>query len=207
MDVTPASLFDPPPNEPEQLLPGQGSALLYRCALANDESDIVMAALLKTVPWQQHEIVIFGRSVAQPRLVAWFGDVGRSYTYSGLSLEPFEWTATLSDLKVRCEELAKTGFNSGLANLYRDGRDHVSWHSDDEPELGADPIIASVSLGAERRFDLRNKTTGETIKALLPHGSAVVMSAGCQRHWLHQAPKMLRVSEPRINLTFRTILR
>lgn len=205
--MTPASLFDSAVSEPEQLLPGQGSALLYRYALPRDESEEAMATLLQAVPWQQHEILVFGRSVAQPRLVAWFGDIGRSYTYSGLSLAPLEWTATLSDLKVRCEELAKTSFNSGLANLYRDGRDHISWHSDDESELGADPIIASVSLGAERRFDLRNKTSGETIKTLLPHGSVVVMSSGCQRHWIHQAPKMLRVKEPRINLTYRTILR
>ena len=205
-EVAPPSLFDRPADEPEELLPDQGSALLYRCALSVNDSDEVLATLLNTTPWQQHDVHVYGRSVAQPRLVAWFGNAGRRYTYAGLTLEPLQWNSTLSGLKARCEVLAGTRFNSALANLYRNGRDHVAWHADDEPEFGLDPTIASVSLGAERRFDFRNKGSGETIKTMFPHGSVVVMSAGCQRHWLHQAPKMLRVKEPRINITFRTIV-
>ncbi len=204
--MTPASLFNAGSDEPEELLPGHGSALLYRCAFTPAEADEAMATLVSTVPWQQHDVHVYGRSVEQPRLIAWYGDPGRRYSYSGLTLEPLKWTTTLTELKLRCEELAASSFNSVLANLYRDGHDYVSWHADDEPELGFDPIIASVSLGAERRFDLRNKHSGETIKTMFPHGSVVVMSAGCQRHWLHQAPKMLRVKEPRINITFRTIV-
>ncbi len=203
--MTRRSLFDLASDDGEQLLPAEGSAVLYRNALSAPAADEAMEMLMATVPWQQHHVRVFGRAVAQPRLVAWFGDAGRSYSYSGLTLEPMQWTDTLSALRSRCEGLARSSFNSGLANLYREGKDSVSWHADDEPELGADPVIASVSLGAERRFDLRNKHSGETIKTMLPAGSIVVMSHGCQQHWLHQVPKMLRVAEPRINVTFRTI--
>ena len=201
--VTPPSLFDLDDAGCEELLPGDGSALLYRNAVSTDSAGEAMERLMATVPWQQHHVRVYGREVAQPRLVAWFGDSDRSYTYSGLTLEPLRWTEPLSSLRSRCEELADAKFNSGLANLYRDGKDSVAWHADDEPELGVDPIIASVSLGAERRFDLRNKHTGEAIKTLLPSGSVIVMSQDCQQHWLHQVPKMLRVHEPRINVTFR----
>lgn len=204
--VTPPLLFDLASGGREQLLPNQGSALLYRGVLSPEAADQAMETLVAKVPWQQHHVRVFGRDVPQPRLVAWFGDPDRRYTYSGLTLEPLRWTEPLTALRSRCEELADTRFNSGLANLYRDGKDSVAWHADDEPELGVDPIIASVSLGAERRFDLRNKHTGEIVKTLLPTGSVVVMSHGCQEHWLHQVPKMLRVPKQRINVTFRTMV-
>jgi len=159
--------------------------------------------LLAEGPWAQHLVRVFGREVAQPRLVAWFGEPGATYTYSGLTLEPHPWPVSLIETRAICEELAGIEFNSALANLYRDGTDSVAWHADDEPELGPDPVIASVSLGADRRFDLRHRQSGETIKSVLPAGSVVVMSRGCQQNWLHQVPKQLRVKKPRINLTFR----
>jgi alkylated DNA repair dioxygenase AlkB len=138
-------------------------------------------------------------------LTAWFGDGGEPYTYSGLTLKPHPWSSDLMDLKSQCDDKGGVRFNSMLANLYRDGKDSVSWHSDDEPELGRNPTIASISLGAERRFDLRHKKTGETIKEILPSGSLVIMSGECQHHWIHQIAKTKKVTDPRINLTFRVI--
>jgi len=157
------------------------------------------------IPWESHEIMMFGKSVPQPRLTAWFGDGGEPYTYSGLTLQPHPWTPLLASIKEKCESVAGVEFNSMLANLYRDGNDSVSWHSDDEPELGRNPTIASISLGAERRFDLRHKETKETIKVPLTSGSMVLMSGCLQHHWIHQIAKTKRVKDPRINLTFRVI--
>ena len=202
----PDSLFDVASGDGVELLPGHGSAVLHRRALSPSVTTEAFHELLDAVPWQQHDVRMFGRQVAQPRLVAWFGDPGRRYTYSGLTLDPLPWSDTLDRLRSACEDVAGARFNSALVNLYRDGRDSVAWHADDEPELGADPVIASVSLGAERRFDLRNRRSGETVRTLLPAASVLVMSGGCQRNWVHQAPKMLRVSKPRINLTFRMIM-
>jgi alkylated DNA repair dioxygenase AlkB len=197
------TLFDTDETDPVELLPYDGSALLYRAALDAGAAHRLMGLLLEVVPWAQHRVRVYGREVDQPRLVAWFGDPGRVYTYSGLTLEPQPWPAVLQEARHLCQQLAGVSFNSVLANLYRDGRDGVAWHADDEPELGPDPVIASLSLGAERRFDLRHCETGETVRTVLPAGSVVVMGAGCQRHWLHQVPRMLRVKQPRINLTFR----
>lgn len=192
-------------DEPVELLPFDGSALFHPRFLTDAEADALMVSLLNQVPWEQRSIVRSGQRIPQPRLVAWFGDPGVTYTYSGLSLESHAWIPPLEGLKARCETIAGATFNSCLANLYRDGHDYVGWHADDEPELGPDPVIASVSLGAERRFHLRHRATGETVKVVLQAGSLVVMSRGCQRHWVHQVPMMRRVTEPRINLTFRSI--
>lgn len=201
--MTTPSLFDTIDDEPQELLPFDGSAVLYPGALGLDAADHLFRHLLDEIPWQQRRVNVFGREVDQPRLVAWFGDPGAAYSYSGLTLQPLSWTRSLTELRQRCESIAGETFNSVLANLYRDGHDRVAWHADDEATLGTDPVIASISLGAERRFDLRHRETGETVRTLLPSGSVVVMGRGCQRHWLHQVPKMLRVREPRINLTFR----
>ena len=158
-----------------------------------------------SIPWEEREIMMFGKPVPQPRLTAWFGDGDEPYTYSGLTLQPHPWSQALKEIKEKCEDIAGVKFNSMLANLYRDGNDSVSWHSDDEPELGTNPTIASISLGAERRFDLRHKLTKETIKKNLSSGSLILMSGSLQHHWIHQIAKTKRVSEPRINLTFRVI--
>lgn len=198
-----ASLFDRPEDAPRELLPFDGSALLYPDGIERRASEVLFDRLFTEVRWEQHEVQVFGRSVPQPRLVAWFGDAGAAYTYSGLTLHPSPWLPCLLSVKTRCEELAGETFNSALANLYRDGRDTVAWHADDESDLGPDPVIASVSLGAERRFDFRHRGTGETVRTLLPSGSIVVMAQGCQRHWRHQVPRMRRVRDARINLTFR----
>ena len=198
------TLFEIEPAS-EELLPADGSAVLHRRVLGEHDADRMFSELLD-LPWQQKNVRVFGREVPQPRLFAWFGDPERKYTYSGLTLEPLPWSSPLDELRVLCESFSGVSFNSALANLYRDGSDSVSWHADDEKELGPDPVIASLSLGAERRFDLRNRESGCTVKTMLPSGSLVVMSGGCQEHWIHQLPKMTRVTEPRINITFRTML-
>ena len=188
-----------------ELLGGKSSARLYRNALRGVEQDRYFGLLLGDVPWQQHEIRLFGKVHLQPRLVAWYGDAGRQYSYSGIRLAPLPWIEPVLLLKRLCEKFAETDFNSVLLNLYRDGQDTVGWHSDDEPELGPEPVIASLSLGAERAFRLRNKATGASQTVELPAGSVLVMSGRCQEEWEHHLPRRGRVLEPRINLTFRQI--
>lgn len=172
------------------------------------EADRILDGLRREIPWGLHQIRIFGRWVNEPRQTAWFGDPDAVYTYSGVTMKPVPWTPMLQAIRRRVEAACGTAFNSVLLNLYRDGKDSMGWHSDDEPELGENPVIASVSLGAERRFCVKHRTRPEERHALvLGHGSLLVMRGAMQHHWLHSVPKSLRVSEPRINLTFRQILR
>lgn len=198
------TLFEPDASA-EELLEGDSSAVLHRGVLSPDAADACFLRLYNEVPWEQRTVKVFGREVEQPRLVAWFGDADKPYRYSGLLLQPIPWTETLLELRSICEGLAGAAFNSVLANLYRDGQDSVSWHSDDEPELGLRPVIASLSLGEPRRFDLRHRETGETVNVELPPGSVLVMSGATQQDWKHQIPKSARVHGTRINLTFRRI--
>lgn len=198
------SLFEPPSSEPVELLPYDLSAVMHRGAIPNPEE--VMAALMDSVPWQGRQIQMFGRWVDEPRLSSWHGDPGAEYRYSGVTLKPQPWSTDLAILKQICEAVSGAPFNSVLANLYRTGRDSMGWHSDDEPELGPEPVIASISLGAVRRFDLRHRATKETVQVHLGPGDVLVMSHSSQRSWMHQVPRTTKVSEPRINLTFRQIL-
>lgn len=199
------TLFDNLDEGGIELLSHGGSAVLHRSALEPARADELFRLLTSEIPWQRQTIRMFGREVLQPRLIAWMGDPGRNYCYSGNVHEPIAWTAPVLELRDLSEKHAGVAYNSVLLNLYRDGSDGIAWHSDDEPELGPHPTIASVSLGAERRFDLRHKATGETIKAFLPHGSVLIMTGDTQREWAHQIPKSRNVRSPRINLTFRWI--
>jgi len=185
------------------LLPYDGSAVLHASAVPDGDS--LFERLGSEIPWAEHQVFVFGRWVQQPRLTAWFGDSNLPYQYSGNSLPAHHWTPDLLSIRVICEQLAGSTFNSALANLYRNGSDSIAWHADNEPELGTDPVIASVNLGQERRFDLRHRDTGETVKVPLPHGSVLVMSGPTQHHWLHQVAKSSKPLAPRINLTFRMI--
>lgn len=193
-------------HDAEELLGGDSSAVLHRHALAEARQRRLFDALHTAVPWQQHRVTVFGRTHRQPRLVAWYADAGRTYTYSGLTLIPNPWIVPILELKALCQELSGAGFNSVLLNLYRDGDDTVGWHSDDEPAFGREPVIASVSLGAARRFDLRHKRSRRIVRIELPPGSVLVMSGRCQAEWSHRVPRTRRVGEPRINLTFRRIV-
>lgn len=160
-----------------------------------------------TTAWRQDEVVLFGRPTRVPRLQAWHGDAGRTYTYSGLRLEPEPWTPALLEVKAAIEPLAGIRFTSVLCNRYRDGRDGVDWHADDEPELGPEPVIASVSFGATRPFQLRHRHDPSLAHAVdLPAGSLLVMRGPTQACWKHRIPKTARPVGERLNLTFRVIV-
>lgn len=169
-------------------------------------ADALFDALLSTVPWDVHRIRLFGREVASPRLSCWIGDPGASYRYSGTRFDPHPWPACLQPVRARLSREFGVVFNSVLANRYRDGRDGMGWHADDEPELGPRPVIASVSLGVERRFRLKARAPGGAELSLsLPHGSLLVMSGDTQAQYRHALPKTARPVGERINLTFRRI--
>jgi len=173
--------------------------------LAPEESRQLLSSLWSQLQWSQYEITLFGRTVAQPRLSAWYGEPEASYRYSGLQLEPLPWHPILFDLKKRVEAALAHQFNSVLANAYRSGKDSMGWHSDDEPELGAKPLVASLSLGAERRFLVRRKGESRSMGFWLGNGSLLLMKQGCQENYLHALPKTRKPSGLRINLTFRQI--
>jgi alkylated DNA repair dioxygenase AlkB len=181
---------------------------IQREFISATEADRLFSTLLGGVPWRQDEIVMFGTIAAVPRLSAWFGEAGLTYTYSGIELQPIEFPSELEDLRSRVAESCSPNveFNSVLANLYRSGSDGVAWHADDEPELGKAPTIASLSFGATRRFQLRRKDDPATkVEVDLHHGDLVVMSGSTQALWHHQIPKTRRPVAERINLTFRRV--
>lgn len=197
-------------NEPSgaslDILPHDGSAVLYPGFLGSDEATEVFDGLMVTVPWETTRIPMFGREVTEPRMSAWIADPGVTYRYSGRDRVVHAWSHRLDALRQRIKDLTGEDFNGVLVNLYRNGHDHMGWHADDERSLGPHPVIASVSLGAERRFDFRHRETGETVSTVLPHGSLLVMSGPVQRRWKHRIPKSTTVRDPRINLTFRRLL-
>lgn len=171
--------------------------------IPNRDADNLYHQLLDSTPWKQESIKIFGKQVPQPRLQAWYGE--RDYQYSGLKLTPIPLPDFLLPLKQQCELAANQKFNSVLINLYRDGEDSMGWHQDNEPELGEKPVIASISLGAERKFSIKHLTTNEKHHFQLSHGSLLIMGGKMQHHWKHCLPKTRRAISSRINLTFRYI--
>lgn len=184
-------------------------AELYICDhfLGENEASELYDILLSKTPWRQDKIKLFGRKINIPRLQAWYGENDATYQYSGIQLEPMGWTSELLALKERVESETNTVFNSALVNLYRTGQDSNSWHADNEPELGSDPVIASLSLGATRRFKLRHNNERKTFIDLeLNHGSLLIMAGSTQSCWKHCLPKTAREISPRINLTFRKII-
>jgi alkylated DNA repair dioxygenase AlkB len=185
------------------LLPRDGSARLHAGAITAAEGWRLFNQLMATIAWREEIATVMGQRVPIPRLTAWHGAAG--YVYSGIRLTPAPWTAPLLELKAVAEACAGQAFNSVLLNLYRDGRDSVSWHADDEPGLGRDPVIASISLGAVRRFQMKHREAGLRVALDLPHGSCLVMAGATQHHWRHQVPKTGRPVGPRINLTFRAM--
>lgn len=198
--VTPLSLF-PPVGE---VLPFDGSAIIYNDFLSLEEADQSLADIIDTTPWQEQTLSLYGRRVLEPRLSAWVSD-GVSYTYSRSTRIGAPWTPILSAMRERCESVTGTSFNGVLANLYRDGNDHMGWHADDEPANGPEPVIASLSFGATRRFDFKHNASGETVSLELVHGSLLVMSGLSQQKWKHRIAKTTKVRSPRVNLTFRTV--
>jgi alkylated DNA repair dioxygenase AlkB len=178
--------------------------------LAKPEADRMLERLWRELDWSQKEIRLFGRRLLQPRLVAWYGDPEAVYSYSGLRLEPLPWHPLLLQLRERIQLFSGHRFNSVLANAYRDGRDSMGWHSDDERELGRNPVIASLSLGATRRFLLRPREVEPGVRraslALAPgHGSLLLMQGDSQQRFQHALPRSRQAVGLRINLTYRLV--
>ncbi|SDR65770.1 Alkylated DNA repair dioxygenase AlkB [Gramella sp. MAR_2010_147] len=171
------------------------------------EADHIYEFLLTLQDWKQDKIKLFGKEILQPRLTALFGEKGKSYKYSGLEMFPKEFPEELLKIKRKCEAIDQgIKFNVCLANLYRDGKDSMGWHADDEKELGKNPVIASLSLGTERIFHLKHKNISTARhKIRLQHGSLLMMKGTTQEFWKHQLPKTKKIVSPRINLTFRRI--
>jgi alkylated DNA repair dioxygenase AlkB len=170
------------------------------------EADTIFAQLLADIPWQQDNIKVFGKIYSQPRLTALFGNEGKSYSYSNIKMLPHPWNPLLKVLKSKIENCTSSNFSSVLLNLYRDGKDSNGWHADNEKELGKNPVIASLSFGSERNFQLKHNTNKDLKKSiLLEHGSLLLMKGTTQHCWKHQIPKISKHTEPRINLTFRLI--
>lgn len=172
-----------------------------------EEADHLYQRLNECLEWRQDRIHLYGRWVNIPRLQAFIATNGVSYTYSGLKLSGSGFPASLENLRKRLVQISGIEFNAVLANLYRDGSDTMGWHSDDEPELGPDPVIASVTLGASRSFKFRPKEGGSSWGIELEHGSLLIMGTGVQERWQHSIPKRARCDQPRINLTFRKIIK
>ncbi|MEO1289672.1 MAG: alpha-ketoglutarate-dependent dioxygenase AlkB [Chloroflexota bacterium] len=193
-------------NQAQQLTMNNADVIFYPHFLTSNEASTLFTTLEHDVAWQQSEIEMFGKTIQLPRLTAWYGDEGNTYSYSGVSHTPLAWIPPLATLKIQVEAIAKVNFNSVLLNLYRDGKDSVGWHSDDEPELGTNPVIASISLGGEREFQFRHKDNPEERHSLvLTSGSLLLMQGATQHHWKHRIPKTKKEIAPRINMTFRII--
>jgi alkylated DNA repair dioxygenase AlkB len=171
--------------------------------IASADCTVLMRSLQQDIPWESHAVRIFGRDIPAPRLSSWHGDPHCAYRYSGVRYAPKAWTAELAELRLRLRAFGD--LNCVLANYYRSGADSMGWHSDDEPELGLQPLIASISLGAARRFCVRHKCSKEKFEFLLEDGSLLIMQGNSQKHWQHALPKSAKVGSPRINLTFRHI--
>jgi alkylated DNA repair dioxygenase AlkB len=195
-------LFDTPGALQPVPIDDGALALLAQLPLPLSNAE-VFARLLNETPWRADSVVVYGKRHLQPRLTAWYGDA--SYTYSGLRLEPLPWTALLLEMRAAVEAACGHRFNSVLLNRYRNERDSMGMHSDDEPELGSEPVIASLSYGATRTFILRHKRDKRTVRLPLGDGSLLLMSGQLQRNWLHGINKTTRPLGERLNLTFRYV--
>ena len=194
--------YDPAHN----LLPHDGIVNYFGQVLNRIRADQYLQALLHHIAWKNDEAVIFGKHIITRRKVAWYGDKEFSYTYSNITRQALVWTEELKKLKAIVEELTGTIFNSCLLNLYHNGDEGMAWHSDEEKSLGKDSAIASFSFGEERKFSFRHKKSKEIISLSLEHGSLLVMKGATQTNWLHSLPKSKKITGPRVNLTFRTML-
>jgi alkylated DNA repair dioxygenase AlkB len=174
--------------------------------LNNEEAVVMFQTLVTTLPWAQGSVTLFGKTYPTPRLESLHVSGNKTYTYSGNALSQHPFTPELLALKAKLDDLVGVQFNCVLANYYRDGKDSNGWHADNERELGKNPIIASLSLGATRRFDLKHNTTGERKQLMLTHGSLLIMGGSMQHHWKHCIAKSTKIIEPRINLTFRKLV-
>lgn len=202
-----SSLFNDIPAPSLNLLPQDGIVNYYGKILNAKEAVFYFQTLLDTIDWQNDKAIIFGKEIITKRKVAWYGDKNFSYTYSKIEKFALPWTKELLELKTLVEKISGENFNSCLLNLYHNGDEGMAWHSDAEKDLKKNGAIASLSLGAERKFSFKHKTNGYTKSLRLENGSLLVMKGQTQSHWLHSLPKEKKVNTPRINLTFRSIVK
>jgi alkylated DNA repair dioxygenase AlkB len=200
------SLFDQTSDAAHNLLPIDGEVYYYGRIMEIDQANHYLAELMQNIAWENDQAMIFGKKIITKRKVAWYGDIAFSYTYSGITKQALLWTPALLALKNLAEKHSNETYNSCLLNLYHTGEEGMAWHSDGEKDLKKNGAIASLSFGAERKFAFKHKTSGEVINTLLEHGSLLVMQGTTQTHWLHRLPPTTKVTTPRINLTFRTII-
>ncbi len=193
--------------EPVGLSPPDAELIYFPQFLPQTLADDLLNFWIHSIAWQALPIRIFGKEYMQPRLTAWYADAGVNYTYSGIRLQPESWTPELQNVKLEIEKVSGCIFNSVLLNYYRNGNDSMGWHADDEPELGKNPIIGSLTLGATRSFHLKHRSRKDVqpLKIHMAHGSLLIMAGTTQHHWLHQVPKCAKPVQGRINLTFRNI--
>ncbi|TDE45993.1 alpha-ketoglutarate-dependent dioxygenase AlkB [Flavobacterium rhamnosiphilum] len=197
------SLFQ---SEPIHLNLLDAEIIYYPAFFDKKEADAIYNELVNTIPWQQDEITVFGKKHLQPRLTALFGNEGKPYSYSNIKMQTHPWNLLLQKLKTKIENVSDDNFTTVLLNYYRDGKDSNGWHADNEKELGINPIIASVSFGAERTFQLKHNLYKDQKKSIvLEHGSLLLMKGTTQHYWKHQIPKTAKPIGPRINGTFRVI--
>lgn len=191
----------------ENILPHHGEIQLFDSFFTKKSADFYFKRLKETIQWKQEPIWMFGKKVMQPRLTALYGDSEKTYSYSGITMKPLSWTSELLEIKSSVEQETESAFTHVLLNFYRDGRDSMGWHRDNEPSLGPNPVIASVSFGASRNFQIRNYfDKSEKIQIPLNHGSLLIMKGESQHYWEHQIPKTKKVLGGRINLTFRRLI-
>ncbi len=191
----------------ENLLPFDGEAFYYPNLFSLQEAGKYFHHLKEHISWKQEPIKIFGKQIMQPRLTAFYGDANKAYSYSGIIMHPMEWNEDLLQIKERIEAISTVNFNAALLNQYRSGQDSMGWHRDNEKELGANPVIGSVSFGATRKFQLRNYKDKNIVRSIeLGNGSFLLMKGTTQHFWEHQLPKTGKAIGPRINITFRIIL-
>ena len=188
------------------LLPQNGVAIYYGNIMERCEADAYFDSLLSNIAWQNDEAIMFGKRIVTKRKVAWYRDLPFEYTYSRISKYALSWTPELKRLKYITEKATGETYNSCLLNLYHTGEEGMAWHSDDETDLKRDGAIASLSFGAERKFSFKHKHSKEKIELYLEHGSLLVMKDTTQSYWLHRLPPTKKVTTPRVNLTFRTIV-
>lgn len=196
-----------PINSNHNLLPHGGVVNYYGKVFSILESNSYLKNLLSDIAWKNDEALIYGKRIITKRKVAWYGDEPFEYTYSQVTKLALPWTSELVRLKNVAEEISKETYNSCLLNLYHTGEEGMAWHSDGETDLKKNGAIASFSFGAERKFAFKHKSTKEKIELILEHGSLLVMKGETQTHWMHRLPPTTKVREPRINLTFRTIVK
>lgn len=199
-------LFNETPDTDFNYLPKDGIVNYYGQILNKAEADRYFENLLNKIEWRNDEAIIYGKKIITKRKVAWYGEEPYQYTYSKVTKEALPWTKELEQLKALIEKLSGEHFNSCLLNLYHNGDEGMAWHSDAETQLKKNGAIASLSLGAERKFAFKHKTTAEKVELKLQHGSLLIMKGTTQSHWLHRLPPTKKINKARINLTFRTII-